>query len=32
VVMGGISRIVLASKIRSGASTVDGAVRQIRQA
>jgi uncharacterized membrane protein HdeD (DUF308 family) len=32
VVMGGISRIVLASKIRSGASTVDRAVQQIRQA
>jgi uncharacterized membrane protein HdeD (DUF308 family) len=32
VVMGGISRIVLASKIRSGASTVDRAVQQITQA
>jgi len=31
VVMGGISRIVLASKIRSGASTVDRAVQQITQ-
>jgi uncharacterized membrane protein HdeD (DUF308 family) len=32
VVMGGISRIVLASKIRSGADTVDRAVQQITQA
>jgi uncharacterized membrane protein HdeD (DUF308 family) len=32
VLMGGISRIVLASKIRSGASTVDRAVQQITQA
>jgi uncharacterized membrane protein HdeD (DUF308 family) len=32
VVMGGISRIVLASKIRSSASTVDRAVQQITQA
>jgi uncharacterized membrane protein HdeD (DUF308 family) len=32
VVMGGISRIVLASKVRSGASTVDRAVQQITQA
>jgi uncharacterized membrane protein HdeD (DUF308 family) len=32
VVMGGISRIVLASKIRSSASSVDRAVQQITQA
>jgi uncharacterized membrane protein HdeD (DUF308 family) len=32
VVVGGISRIVLASKIRSGATTVDRAVQQITQA
>ena len=32
VLMGGISRIVLASKIRSGAGTVDRAVQQITQA
>jgi len=32
VLMGGISRIVLASKIRSGASTVDRTVQQITQA
>jgi len=32
VLIGGISRIVLASKIRSGAGTVDRAIQQITQA